>query len=40
MAAFRAVEDELHGHEAGPAKAVADRQVELLLKKKVAVLQA
>ncbi|MFG2631439.1 hypothetical protein [Streptomyces sp. NPDC048473] len=38
MAAFRSVEDELQGHESGPAKVVTDRQVELLLKKKAAVL--
>ncbi|MFD7026480.1 hypothetical protein ACFWAR_00360 [Streptomyces sp. NPDC059917] len=38
MAAFRTVEDELRGHDPGPAKMVTDRQVELLLKKKAAVL--
>ncbi|MFJ8968610.1 hypothetical protein ACIRJ3_04240 [Streptomyces anulatus] len=38
LAAFRAVEDELEGHEPGPAKVVTDRQIELLLKKKAAVL--
>lgn len=36
--AFRSVEDELQGHEPGPAKVVTDRQIELLLKKKAAVL--
>lgn len=38
MAAFRTAKDELQGHEPGPAKVVTDRQVELLLKKKAAVL--
>ncbi len=33
MAAFRSVESELADHEPGPAKAVTDRQIELLLKK-------
>lgn len=38
MAAFRTAKDELQGHEPGTAKVVTDRQVELLLKKKAAVL--
>ncbi|MFD9192860.1 hypothetical protein ACFWCA_32180 [Streptomyces phaeochromogenes] len=38
LSTFRAVEDELEDHEPGPAKVVTDRQIELLLKKKAAVL--
>ncbi|MET8249397.1 hypothetical protein ABZV31_36540 [Streptomyces sp. NPDC005202] len=38
MAAFRTVEEELDGHQPGPAKVVTDRQVELLLKNKAATL--
>jgi hypothetical protein len=38
LAAFRAVETELGDHDAGPAKVVTDRQIELLLKQKASVL--
>ncbi|WP_346167727.1 hypothetical protein [Streptomyces javensis] len=38
LATFRAIEDELEGHDPGPAKVVTDRQLELLLKQKASVL--
>ncbi|MEU3520634.1 hypothetical protein ABZ770_36175 [Streptomyces sp. NPDC006654] len=38
LAAFRTVEKQLADHDPGPAKVVTDRQIELLLKKKAAVL--
>ncbi|WP_380286546.1 hypothetical protein [Kitasatospora purpeofusca] len=38
LASFRSVEEELAQHDAGPAKAVSDRQIELLLKGKAATL--